>query len=92
MRLEMLNNRVFQKERYNGIANVTVASVAKTFTLKVEQTIHRLKCRTMNGLYAFKCKRFRNTRHSNIWNTIVTLFLKHPALPVEGTLNRNYSR
>jgi hypothetical protein len=33
----------------------------------------------MDTLYAFKCKRFRNTRqHSNISNTIVELFLKHP--------------
>jgi hypothetical protein len=28
---------------------------------------------------------------SNIWNTIVKI-LKHPALPVEITLNRNYAR
>jgi hypothetical protein len=40
----------------------------------------------------FKCKRFRNTRHNNISNTIIKLFLKHPALPVKVTLNRNYSR
>jgi hypothetical protein len=26
---------------------------------------------------------------SNIWNTIVKLPLKHPALPVKVTLNRN---
>jgi hypothetical protein len=37
-----------------------------------------------------ECKRFRNTR--NICNTIVKLFLKHPALPVEVKLNRNYPR
>jgi hypothetical protein len=41
----------------------------------------------MDSLYAFKCKRFRN-----IWNTIVKLFLNHPALPVEVALNRNYPR
>jgi hypothetical protein len=28
----------------------------------------------MDSFYAFKCKRFRNT-----WNTIVKLFVKHPA-------------
>jgi hypothetical protein len=28
----------------------------------------------------------------HLWNTIVKLFLKHPALPVEVTLNRNYPR
>jgi hypothetical protein len=33
-------------------------------------------------LYAFKCKRFRNTRNTVIFGTIVKLFLKHPALPV----------
>jgi hypothetical protein len=38
----------------------------------------------------FKCKRFRNTPH--IWNTIVNLFLKDRALPVEVTSNRNYPR
>jgi hypothetical protein len=30
--------------------------------------------------------------HSNIWNTNVELFLKHTALPVEATLNRNCPR
>jgi hypothetical protein len=28
----------------------------------------------MDSLYAFKCKHFRTTRHSNIWNRIVKLF------------------
>jgi hypothetical protein len=28
--------------------------------------------------------------HSNVWNNIVKLFLKHPALPVEVILNHNY--
>jgi hypothetical protein len=46
----------------------------------------------MDSLYAFKYKRFRNTRHSNILNTIAKLFFKHPALPVEVTLNRNYPK
>jgi hypothetical protein len=32
----------------------------------------------MGSLYAFKRKRFRNTRHSNFGNSIVKLFLKHP--------------
>jgi hypothetical protein len=43
----------------------------------------------MDSLYAFKCKRLP---HSNIWNTILKLFFKHPALPFEVTLNRNYPR
>jgi hypothetical protein len=43
----------------------------------------------MDSLYAFKCKRSRNTRHTV---TIVKLFLKHPVIPVEVTLNRNYPR
>jgi hypothetical protein len=56
-----------------------VASVTKTFTLKGVQTIHRSTTSTMHSLYAFKCKCFRNTSsHSNIWNSIVKLFLKHP--------------
>jgi hypothetical protein len=42
-----------------------------------------------NSLYVFKCKRFRN---SNIWSTIVKPFLKHLALPVKFTLDRNYPR
>jgi hypothetical protein len=25
---------------------------------------------TMDSVYAFKCKGFRNTRHTNVWNTI----------------------
>jgi hypothetical protein len=58
------------------------ATVTKPVTLKGVQTIHRL--------YAFKCKGFQNTPHSNIWNSIAKLFLKHSALPVEVTLNHNY--
>jgi hypothetical protein len=61
--------RVFKKDLYNVIRNVTVW------------------CRTVDGLYVFMCKCFRNTRHSIIWNIILTLFLKHPVLPVEVTLN-----
>jgi hypothetical protein len=34
----------------------------------------------------------RHSPHINVWNTIVKLTLKHPALPVEATLNRNYLR
>jgi hypothetical protein len=45
--------RVFQKELYNGIPNVT-------FTFKGEQTIHHLTLWTMDSFYAFKCKRFTN--------------------------------
>jgi hypothetical protein len=29
---------------------------------------------------------------AGIWNIAVKLFLKHPALPVEVALNRNYPR
>jgi hypothetical protein len=35
---------------------------------------------------------FVTTPHSNIWNTIVKLFLKHFVLPVKIALNRNYPR
>jgi hypothetical protein len=49
-------------------------------------------CWTMDNLYTFKCKRFRNARRTNIWSKIVKLFLKHPALPVEVTLNHDYLR
>jgi hypothetical protein len=34
----------------------------------------------MDSLYTFKCKRFRNTRHSNIWNTILKLFFETPCI------------
>jgi hypothetical protein len=37
--------------------------------------------RWVGSLYAFTCKCFRNTRHTNIWNTIVKFLLKHPAFP-----------
>jgi hypothetical protein len=41
----------------------------------------------------FKRKRFRNTRHRVTFEiTIVKPFLKHPASPLEVTLNRNYLR
>jgi hypothetical protein len=47
----------------------------------------------MNSLYAFKCKLFRNARHTATYgNTIVKLFLKHSVLPVKVKLNRNYLR
>jgi hypothetical protein len=44
-----------------------VASVTETFTFEGVQTIHHLSL-------TLKCKRFRNTRHTNIWNTIIKLF------------------
>jgi hypothetical protein len=34
----------------------------------------------MDSLYAFKCLRFRNIRHTV---TVVKLLLKYPALPLE---------
>jgi hypothetical protein len=46
----------------------------------------------MGNLYAFKCKRFRYIRHRGTFGTIAKLYLKHPALPVEVSLNRNYPR
>jgi hypothetical protein len=48
----------------------------------------------MDGLYAFKRNRFRNTSQQNkMWNNIVNIILKHPALPVEEVaLKRNYPR
>jgi hypothetical protein len=53
--------KVFQKELYNAIPNVTVT---KSFTLKGVQTIHRSTPWPMDSLYAFKRKRFRNSRHT----------------------------
>jgi hypothetical protein len=47
---------------------------------------------TMDSLNAYKFQCFRNTGHTNIWSTIVKLFLRNPALPVKVTLNRNYLR
>jgi hypothetical protein len=41
-----------------------VASVTKTFTLKGLQILRRWRCWTMDSLYAFKCKRFRNTHQT----------------------------
>jgi hypothetical protein len=35
-------------------------------------------------------KSFTMVLYSNIWNTIIKLFSKHPAIPVEVTLYRNY--
>jgi hypothetical protein len=48
---------------YSGIPNVTVCRV-----LRKRLDSRR---RTMESLHAFKRKRFRNSPHSNIWNTIV---------------------
>jgi hypothetical protein len=47
--------RVFQKELYNGIPNVNTWRVLR-------KSLHL----TVDSLYAFKCKRFRNTRDSKI--------------------------
>jgi hypothetical protein len=46
----------------------------------------------MNSLYAFKCKRSRNSRHTNIWNTIIMLLLKHPVYTYEGWSGRAGAR
>jgi hypothetical protein len=48
--------RVFQKEIYNGISTVTVWRV-------LWKRLH-LKAYKIFSVYAFKCKRFRNTRHT----------------------------
>jgi hypothetical protein len=40
---------------------------------------------SLDGLYAFKCKHFRYTRHTNIWNTVVKLFLKYPVFTLMMT-------
>jgi hypothetical protein len=65
----------------------------KTFTRKGVQTIHRSTLYTVDNLYAFKYKRFPNTRHTVTFrNTIVELFLKHFAIPLEVTLYHNYPR
>jgi hypothetical protein len=78
--------QVFQKRALQWYSKCyCVTSVTKPFKLNGIQTIHR------SFMYSFKFKTFRNTRHSvNIWNTTVTLLLKHPALPVEVTLNQNH--
>jgi hypothetical protein len=73
--------RVFQKELYSGIPNVTVWRVLRK-RLHLEPWIICTPL-SVNVLHS---------PHSNIWNTIAKLFLKHPALPVEVTLNRNYLR
>jgi hypothetical protein len=46
----------------------------------------------MDSLYAFKRKRFRNFRHTVTLRILYNGFPKHPALPVEATLNRDYLR
>jgi hypothetical protein len=38
---------------------------------------------------SFKCKHFRNTRHTNFWNTIVKLILNHPAYFFFNGVNTN---
>jgi hypothetical protein len=43
-----------------------MASVTKTFILKGIQIIHRSKPYTIESCYAFKCKRFRNTRQTHL--------------------------
>jgi hypothetical protein len=70
-----------------------VASVMKTFTLNRLQTIHPSRCQAMDSLYAFKYKHFRNTGHTVIFGIpCKAFFFKHPALPVEVGMNRNYPR
>jgi hypothetical protein len=44
---------------------------------KCYEHVYTYRRTKMDSVYAFKSKRFRNTRHSNIWNTTVMLFLKH---------------
>jgi hypothetical protein len=41
-----------------------IQDVTKMFTLKGVQTIHRSRYWTMDSLYVFGCKRFRNTHHT----------------------------
>jgi hypothetical protein len=70
-----------------------VFSVTKTFTLKGVRSIQRSRCWTMGSLYTFKCTRFRNTSYTVTFGIpLYYLFLKHPAITVEVTLNRNYPR
>jgi hypothetical protein len=82
------NITMFQKGLSSGNPNVTVWRVLwkwlhlKAYKLSIVQGVERWIVCT-----SFKCKRFRT-----IWYTIVNLFLKHPALPLEVTLNRNYPR
>jgi hypothetical protein len=69
--------RVFQKEFYNFIPNITVWWVLR-------KRLH-LKAYKISIVFVTLA-----THH--IWNTIVKLFLTHPALPLEVILNRNYPR
>jgi hypothetical protein len=58
-------HKVFQKELYNGIPNVSVWRV-----LRKRLYLKEYKLYMIDTLYALKCKRFRNTRH--VKNTTVT--------------------
>jgi hypothetical protein len=68
----------------------SVGSFTKTFTLKSVQKLNLeiwIVC-TPLSINVF----VTHSPHSSIWNTTVEFFLKHPALPVEVTLNSNPSR
>jgi hypothetical protein len=91
---QSLKYRVFQKELYNGIPNGSVASITKTFVLKCLQNIHRSTPGTMDSLYTFKCKMFRNNSHtvifgiplySSFWNALHYQWKSHwtVAIPVK---------
>jgi hypothetical protein len=73
MQMYNMMYRMFKKELYNGVPNITVWKL--------------LRKRLYLGTYKLSI-----VQHSNIWNSIVKRFLKHPALPTEATMNRSYSR
>jgi hypothetical protein len=89
---------VFQNGLCYGIPNVTVwRCVTKTFTLKGIQAMHRSRCLTMDSLYAFWCKRFRNTRHtvtygiplqSSFLNTLHYQWKSHWTVTIPGRTRR----
>jgi hypothetical protein len=76
---ESCSCRMFQKELYNGIPNVQL------YNLCIVQDF--------DGLYAFKCKRFRNTRQtvtigialqSSFWNTLYYQWKSHWTVIIPG--------
>jgi hypothetical protein len=47
---------------------------------------------SVTKMFTFNGVKLSIVQHHGIRNTIAELFLKHPALPVKDTLNRNYPR
>jgi hypothetical protein len=87
--MEHIKHRAFQKELYNGISNVTVWRVLRK---RLHLKAYKL---SIQGVERWIIYMYLST---NVFVTLVTqniivrLFLKHPALPVQVTLNRNNPR